>query len=669
MPRQAEGLPTNRGNPLQGIWTVMTPRMPQAKHAPAGDGLAFSRGGWTAVAVAALLSIGGAAVWAQIPPAASLPAVPSTDPSPSELSRLILRIAGQSDAQVRLDSAKAILRTFSDEGVRALLDILETKNNEAAKLAVCQAIAQVQSDNPTFIPALLTLLDHKEPALREAAAAALSGFKDPQVTARLEELERLLIEKRFMAVCRQLYTLLPTDADRVSQLQRWLKSTLALERLTALEVIHEKMSAGSRPAPDLLLQIRQMLADKDARVRQRLIIVLRDIRQPEDALRVRAMLDVEKSPAVREEIYKALGYLGDTASVAACLTGLNDPVDTVAAQAAAALGRLAEKSAARSQSQTLQVEAAVAALLRRTETGITNPALREQVIEAMARIADPRFLPVLTTYASSEEKVPAIRQAAIRGLGLLGGADQVALVADRLVNDTDPGVREVAAEAMGRLGSRVEHLRPLRDRLDPKAEPAVAVQTKSWEAYRTLFLKVLTPADQGALLDTWTETDPVTLGRRIELLADLEKQLSSGAADPRRLAAAREQLGDVYLAVGRGLDAAGAYSRVLDVLSPGETETTGRVTGKLMDAYLRTPAPDKAIALAAEARTPQLRDLLAGRLLDYVRQSGATNRVAVVALLDRLTQMVPDRFGPSWASRFDEARHALPSSQPATLPS
>jgi HEAT repeat protein len=591
----------------------------------------------------------------------TLPTSTPVERPASDLSRLVLNVVGQSDPQARVDAAVGILRAFSEEGVTALRDVLEIPNNEAAKLAVCLAIAQAQSTHPDFIPGLTALLDHKEPALREAAAAALAGYSDPAVTARLKEQERLLLEKRFVETCKQLYQLLAKEADRAACLQRWLKSTLPLERVTALEIIHEKMSAGTRPSPDVLQQIRQMLNDRDERVRRQLVIILRDLRQPEDAARVQAMLAGERAVRVREEIYRALGYLGDPASIPACVAGLNEPAESIAAQAAGALGRLAARGPGEAPPGTT---AAVAALVQRAAGPIEDPVLREQVIEAMAEIADPKFLPALRARAGATEKNPATRQAALRGIGQIGDAADANLVVDRLVSDSDPGVRETAAAALGKLGSRPEQLNVLRERLDPKIEASAAVQARAWESYRLLFLRVLSPALRDAALESWAQGDPVTVGRRIDLLADLEKQTGPTNSDPQRLSRLRESLGDAYLLAGRAADAAQAFTRALEVLAPAESESVQRVAGKLLDAYLQVPAGEKVVALLTDAKMQPLREMLLGRLVEYLRQTGASNRAATISLLDKLGQ-ARTSFGSHWARQFDEIRAALPASQPA----
>ena len=67
-------------------------------------------------------------------------------------------LTGEGDAATRRDAAVRILGTNSEEGTKALLNILTHKNNAKAKLAICEAVAQVRSQAPAFKAPLLALL-------------------------------------------------------------------------------------------------------------------------------------------------------------------------------------------------------------------------------------------------------------------------------------------------------------------------------------------------------------------------------------------------------------------------------------------------------------------------------------------------------------------------------
>ena len=590
-------------------------------------------------------------------------AITASVPAPgASITDLILILTGEGDAKVRQAAALDILRQGSEEGNKALFSVLERTNDISAKQAICLAIAQVPPPNPVFVERLGEFLtDEADPVLRDAAVTALAGSQDPAVVQKLQRFYQRQEVKLLTQACversKELYGLLPSEG-RVAKLQRWLKSTMPLDRLIALEIIHEAMlgTPPTPPAEGVLAQIRQMLTDSDESVRLNLIVVLRDLAAKEDAAGLLAMLPNEKSAAVREEIYRALGRMGHPNAVSACINGLNDASDKVAAAAAAALGRLLQKG---NGERPKDITAAVGALVVRAGRPIAGADVREQVVQAMADIADEKFLPMLVAHAGEGEKEPRIRQAAILGVGrMAGGVAQIWLVQDRLTKDPDAGVREAAAGAMGTLGSTVEHLDILRSRLDAKVEPAAAVRKAAWESCRQVFLK-LAPKEQQAILDGWGSSDKVLAGQLVDLLTDLEKQLSG--VDPVRTARVREQLGDGYVVQGQPALAAGAFARALEVLAGSEVEDRARVSAKLVDAYLKVPDLAKALAAAVESsRTPGIADAVAAVLLQYAQETARKDSGKALVFIDQLAAKVPGLFGPGWKTQFEALRRTLP---------
>lgn len=471
---------------------------------------------------------------------------PSSSPAASDavtLAELVLKIAGQSDPKVRREAAVQILKLNSPEGVQALLPILASSNNEAAKLAVCEAIAEVRSKDSLFRQPLLSLLDHKEPTLREAAVAALAGYRgDVVVDQRLAEIDRQLVIDEWVTLAREFYTLLPTDADRTERLKLWLASRRSFVRETALEAIYQALKKRQvEPAPVILAQLRTMIDDPEESVRRKVIEILRDLRQPEDSHLLEERLAKEESPATKELIYHALGYLQNPASIPVCLKGLQDPADSVAAKAAGALASLIEF--AKSSTGTVDIQPVIRALLQRAEAGLGDDKLRAAVIDAMASIAAPEFLDVLVKYAGSDEYVPAIRQSAIRGIGAAGkpAEDRLPLVIDRLAVEQDPGVREAAVTALGHLGSRPEHLVPLRTRLDPKVELSVAVQKKAWESYQAVFMRMI-PKDRMQVISTYPD-EAIRLVAEVQLAPESRQVIGEQVLDYARDKAKTDPLG------------------------------------------------------------------------------------------------------------------------------
>lgn len=442
---------------------------------------------------------------------AQQPATTRSD-EPGAIAGQIIRIVGQSEAPARREAAAVVLRLRTPDAIKALMDIFDANNNELAKIAVCEAISDTQAQIPEFIPKLQDLLQHKNSALRKAAATALGVYTDPNVAARLEsfrqEQELLLLMESLDRLMDGLYDATTDETKRNALLLEWLKSPLALKRLKTLQIVNDALRAkGAKPANEILAQIRGTLTDPDDLVRQRAIAALRDIGLPEDATRIRALLASERSLVIREEIYKALGKLIDPASITACVGGLSEPDDRVGAAAADALGRLCQKGSGRDPETVTLV---VNAILRRLTKPIDNVTLRRELVEAMADIADPRFSPLLVRHAKADELEPTIRQAAVRGLERVGDAAGLSIVLDRLTSDGDAGVREGAAQALGQLGDQQNHLQALRTRLDKGVEPASTVSSAAWDAYLLVFQK-LSPEDQLLVIGSWERAEPERL--------------------------------------------------------------------------------------------------------------------------------------------------------------
>ncbi|MBP7933516.1 MAG: HEAT repeat domain-containing protein [Phycisphaerae bacterium] len=588
---------------------------------------------------------------------------PATRPVPVTSSELVatelVRVAGQSDAKTRREAATTILRTRTAEGVKSLATLLATENNSAAKLAVCEAVVLVKPQAPEFVPALQQLLGSEDVDLRKAAAAALETYTDPKVIAHLDAYRReqqwSLTQAHLKKLMDALYEETTDETKRIAWLGEWLKSELAIERFKALDIIHEALRRkGTKPTAEVLEVIRGMGRDSDEVVRQKVVMVLRDLGLLEDVPLIRAMLRQEDAPAVREEIYKALGKLADPDSIDDCVAGLHDTSEYVAAAAADALGRLCERGKGRA---SLKLSTVVEAIGARIRQPIAAPQLRVDLFEAMSDIADPKFGSILVDSLQPADPEAAIRQAAVRGLGRIGDRAYLRLIIDTLGTDTNAGVREVAAEALGALGDQPNLLDILRSRMDLKNESSAAVQSRAWQAYQQVFQR-LQPADQEVALASWSGTDAKELGRRVELLTKLETQTGTRAADARRLAQVRDQLGDALFASNQIEEAAAAWTRATVVLPAVQLADHSRIVAKMIDGCFKNAAPDPVITLAGKARIPEIRRLIAGRLLEYLQQLSREDRQAAAALLDKLTQAVPDRFGSEWSARFEALRLA-----------
>jgi HEAT repeat protein len=360
--------------------------------------------------------------------------------------QLSLDIAVDNDPATRLANAVKLVSIGTPDAVKAVLTIIDTKNNHAAKLAVCQAIAQVKAVEPAYKPYLIKMLSHSEIAVQKAAYAALTNYADPDVAATLQTYRRQerqrLLEEALTRNAKARYE--ETEAaKRPDLLIEWLTSPLPIEQMIAMDYIHADLLKGNVPAQ--LDQIRSLLGSPDVDVRLEAILIIRDCHEVADAQLIRGLLEKKDQPiAIREAAYNTLGKLADPSSLQACIAGLNDAVETVAAEAAGALGRLMElKTGITSES----IETATKALLTRAGKPMTNARLRENMLDAMATIGDKAFVPIMVDHVGTAEPDPAVRQAAIRGLGKIADASHAKLIRDQLA-DADAGVRTSAVGAV-----------------------------------------------------------------------------------------------------------------------------------------------------------------------------------------------------------------------------
>jgi len=455
----------------------------------------------------------------------------ATQASPAEIvAGEIVKVVGQNDPVVRRNAAVTICKTRSKEGVAALISVLTSRNNEAAKVAVCEAITQTRWQAPELIEPLKALLEADAIAVQEAAAAALGTYSDEAVAAALnayrQRRERTLLAQAVAGLMDRLYQSTSEPSKRDALVLDWLKSPLAMQRLKALNLVHDALrSTGAQPSPEVLARIRALASDPDEPVRAKLVAFLRDLGMLDDAPRLAAMVARETSPAVRQEIYKALGKLANPKTIPVCITGLDDPEPQVAGAAAEALGRLCK--AGNGQADSDVVNRAVAALMERYASARRpDSTLQRSLVEALANIAGPKAAPILVKHAGPDEPDPAVRQIAIVGLGRLGEPAHLDIVLDRLTGDPDAAVRAAAAKVVGILGYELVHLDALRSRMDRSIEPNPAVASQAWEAYLSLFQR-LGATDQEKALRSWEVTAP---DRMILLAAKIKPEIRGRVA-------------------------------------------------------------------------------------------------------------------------------------------
>ena len=143
-----------------------------------------------------------------------------------------------------------------------------------------------------------------------------------------------------------------------------------------------------------------------------------------------ALLEKSQDPAVRTAVVTGLGALGGGAEVTALLKSLaaGDP----------------ERSAARRALLTIRGDDAVAKIVATAKAG--TPAERTAMIEVLGERRVRSALPDLAALATDAES--AVRQAALRALGRMGGAAEVPAMVAGLLEAAPGGERQEAERAV-----------------------------------------------------------------------------------------------------------------------------------------------------------------------------------------------------------------------------
>jgi len=581
------------------------------------------------------------------------------------------------DARLR-EAAALALGAYRNGGVIAALarDVADRNAPISRRIAAVQALTCAH-DVTKAIDVLIASLDAPDRRIRTEVLAALPRLAPvdfgPDISAwrqwwrngrnelldglskklRQQQRQQEALEARYVELLAALFAKTP-DEQRDAQLAEWFKSTFAVERRSALILIHERLRDGKLPSVAVAAAIRRMIDDPDPRIRREVVLLIRDMRQPEDTPLLLSRLDQENDQTVRPAIYSALGRLGSPAAMPVCIAGMNDPNEDIVAEAVTALGWLVQQYR---EAGDIDVSPAVEATYERFRSLPVTADLRERVVDAMAKMKDARFAPLLRREAGEEESSVAVRAAAVRGLGLLGDPANTDVVAGRL-NDKDAGVREAAVKAMAVLGSTPEHLRKLAAQIDPAVEPVKTIQALAWEAYREVFARLST-AEELAILRQFSEaSDPVATERYVQLITSVEQKLAAANPAPLELPAVRVQLGDALARINRDADAAQAYEKALPLLIGAPPEQQHEVYLKLLRAWLRAGLADKAIALLA-AKTPirPSDDRIAQAFTGHIESLLAANRPdAAIELLDKLQSATNPPLGLGQAPRLKDLR-------------
>jgi len=597
----------------------------------------------------------------------------------------LMTLLGSKDERMR-ESAAAALAMYKDGGVvdrlsRLARGAVQPAADLSARLAAIRALSQM-GESREAMDSLVRLLDDGNPevrtkvmqAIRDAAGVEFEGdiaaiYKWWETNREKSALDRLrdrvyVLSKQnrqlrrdleaaqttLVATLRDLYLLKP-DAQKPDALLDYLRHPSENVRLLGLDLVGAMLTDRKSLPEAVLRRLRGMIPDISSKVRQKVVLTLRDLHATSDAGLILAQYRQETDSAVRAAMLNALGRLRNPDAIDVMIQALSSDDKQVVVEGALSLGVLGEKGSA-SPERIVPAIAPLTACYRKWAG--SDQQLREQLLEAMALIADPQFAPIFVSGLASE-KDAAVRQAAARGIAALGKPENAELLVRHLA-DPDAGVRRTVVESLARIAKTDAHLEALFARLDPKTESDATVRDKAWEGIKQI-LRSRSVAEQRRWASRLNpKAGKPTAEQCVELLSDIEKEMSLASPPAPDLNEVREELGDALSQAGQFAESARVYKLVYDDLTKGRKGRAWDVGLKLLGARLQADRYEEAVVAADELQKSadaRHRDDLADLLYEHVAallKAGEPGKA-----LDVLERM-GNRFEGGWSAKFAQIR-------------
>jgi len=526
------------------------------------------------------------------------------------------------EASVRGPAARA-LATYKNHGVhdRLMKLVHNPKTERAVRLEVITILQGVLDKKA--VDALIQLLDDNDAAIRDAAAGALTTLtsirtfgNDPvrwkiwwqknrnrprtvwvadlaESLARAKaavEAENVLLREWVVKAVPALYAGTPA-AGRDAALLGYLKAPLAVVRMAGLELANRQTLVGAKIAPELVQQIYTLLTDKDDRVRRSSALLVANLNGDAAVKTLLARLKAETSQSVREGLLIALGQLRDPKAVPAVLTEVGSKYEDVAAAAALALGRIAQKHPF-ADAQREQVARVLVERYRQNGHTADGAALREALLTAMGIVPNKAVTAVLQD--ALKDQAATVRLAAVNGLAGLGQPKLAASIVP-LVSDADRGVRQAAIVAVAKLDGAT-HLQTILERTRPSVEADAAVQKQAWDVIMPI-LQEAAPDVLDTVWQTLAKREGVS-DQRIEVGQLLVAALA--AAKSPDLPTRQRELAAVLMAAARPAEAAALLREVHTALAKTESPETQAAWLEWVKALLASVNPEAVKVMAAQ---------------------------------------------------------------------
>ncbi len=593
------------------------------------------------------------------------------------------------DASVRSAAAEALI-SYKDHGViERLIGVMrDTKMDRAVRLQVVEALQRVVDKQ--VVGALVSVLRDSDTAVAKAALEGLSkltnvyGLTPAQWEERWREIEkqdlrewlRLWAENqarrgrqleqentdlrhRLAAAYERLYETVAAG-ERAAFVLGLLRDGVSDVRLAGARLV---TSAGAAPAEvpeETRKELRGLLADSDARVREQAAVVVAVLGDKQAAAVLLERLKVETVSAARRSLLTAIGQLGDATALPAVLKDVAAQEDAVAAAAAVALAKLGEKHPLSGQSQTEAAEVLLArhkaaASAERTKETVE---LIEALLQAMGTVGGSGFVPVAREALKDEDAM--IRLAAVNCIGRVGDA-QIASALVPLVSDQDRAVRRAAIDVLGKLGG-MAYLPTLIERTLSTAEPDPAVRQQARDEVLGILAKA-TPDVLQSVADRLRDQSEAA-DWRVQVLELLVSRLKEAKA--KDLPLAQRQLGLALLAASRHAAAAAQLEQAYDALQKAKNPEAQAVWADWLAALLEAEPARVPLEMAKQTAEPAFRKAQAALSARLEALAAGGKWAALVDLADAAIKHLAPRLSVDELVALKKARgHAADEQQAA----
>jgi HEAT repeat protein/beta-lactamase regulating signal transducer with metallopeptidase domain len=341
--------------------------------------------------------------------------------------------------------------------LRSLVSALKD-DDEGVRLAAVEAISS--RSERSVVPDLIAILDDPSVPVRRAVAQTLSQMPDPRAIAALLQALRTDTDAEVRALAAEALgniddasaapgLIAALRAERVAPVRRKIVAALAeLESPSAAGAFVEALrdddaevraaaiyGLGNIHAKSSAPQIIPLLRDPNSDVRGKAAWALGEMKVIDALDELTAALG-DRDPDVRQNIINALSSMEDQRAVPALVRAIADDNVDVRREAVNALGNIDGLNKAPRE--------LVAAL------SDADVQVRESALQALAHIKDPTTASAVVPLTRSGQPL-AVRGAAIEALTEIGGS-QVEAVLLELMKDSDPKIRRLAAQGLGRDG-------------------------------------------------------------------------------------------------------------------------------------------------------------------------------------------------------------------------